>query len=59
MVILKGAKHRSLAEKFIDFILTKDFQGEIPLTNWMFPVDPKVVLPKSFDYAPRPEKILS
>jgi thiamine transport system substrate-binding protein len=59
MGILKGAKHQDLAKKFIDFTLTDDFQREIPLTNWMFPVDPNVELPKSFNYAPRPEKILS
>ncbi|MGQ9631578.1 MAG: thiamine ABC transporter substrate-binding protein [bacterium] len=59
MGILKGAKHRELAEKFIDFILTEDFQGEIPLTNWMFPVNPKVKLPDSYKYAPRPKKTLS
>ncbi len=59
MGILKGAKHPDLAGKFIDFTLTDDFQREIPLTNWMFPVDPNVELPKSFNYAPRPEKMLS
>jgi len=59
MGILKGAKHPDLARKFIDFTLTDAFQREIPLTNWMFPVDPKVELPKSFSYAPKPEKILS
>jgi len=59
MGILRGAKHPILARKFIDFTLTDDFQREIPLTNWMFPVDPKVELPKSFNYAPKPEKILS
>jgi len=59
MGILKGAKHPGLARKFIDFTLTDDFQKEIPLTNWMFPVDPKVELPKSFNYAPKPEKMFS
>ena len=59
MGILKGAQHLDLAKKFIDFILTKDFQEEIPLTNWMFPVNPQVPLPDSFDYAPKPARILS
>lgn len=57
--ILKGSKNMELAKKFIDFILTEDFQEEIPLTNWMFPVNPKVKLPDSFRYAPAPETILS
>jgi thiamine transport system substrate-binding protein len=59
MGILKGTGNLSLARKFIDFILTEDFQEEIPLTNWMLPVNPEVELPDSFDYAPQPVKILS
>jgi len=59
MGILKGARNEKLAKKFIDFILTEDFQGEIPLTNWMFPVNQNVKLPASFKYAPKPEKTLS
>jgi len=59
MGILKGAKNRTLAQKFIDFMLTEGFQVEIPLTNWMFPVNPAVKLPESFKYAPEPEKSLS
>jgi len=54
MGIIKGAKNRLMAQKFIDFMLTEDFQKEIPLTNWMYPVNPKVSLPDSFRYAPRP-----
>ena len=59
MGIVKGTKNMSLAKKFIDFIITEDFQKEIPLTNWMFPVNPGVKLPDSFDYAPTPAIILS
>ena len=59
MGILKGTKNPALAKKFIDFILTGDFQEEIPLTNWMFPVIPSVKLPDSFDYAPKPSRVLS
>ncbi len=59
MGILKGTKNLSLARKFIDFIITEDFQEEIPLTNWMFPVNSHVRLPDSFDYAPKPAKTLS
>lgn len=59
MGILRGAKNREMARRFIDFILTEDFQVEIPLTNWMFPVNPKVSLPDSFQYAPMPKRTLS
>ena len=58
MGIMKKSKNIKLSQKFIDFILTEDFQGEIPLTNWMFPVNPEVKLPDSFRYAPTPDKIL-
>jgi thiamine transport system substrate-binding protein len=59
MGIARGARHPGLARKFIDFILSEDFQEEIPLTNWMYPVNPAASLPASFDYAPRPETSLS
>lgn len=56
MGIIKGAANRESAEKFIDFMLTEDFQSVIPLTNWMFPVNPDVKLPDSFQYALKPDK---
>ncbi|GAK59272.1 bacterial extracellular solute-binding protein, putative [Candidatus Vecturithrix granuli] len=59
MGIVKDAKHRELAEKFIDFMLTEEFQQEIPLTQWVFPVNPNVKLPECFQYAAKPEKVLS
>ena len=40
-------------------MLTEDFQEEIPLTNWMFPVNRRVRLPESFKYAPSPAIDLS
>lgn len=55
--ILKGTKNFELASKFIDFTLTEDFQKEIPLNQWMFPVT-GVKLPDSFEYAVNPEKIV-
>ncbi|MCK4247427.1 MAG: thiamine ABC transporter substrate-binding protein [Methanomicrobia archaeon] len=56
--IVKNCAHKELAEKFIDWMLTEDFQREIPLTQWMFPVNSNVELPASFDYAVKPDKIL-
>ncbi|MDC7228399.1 MAG: thiamine ABC transporter substrate binding subunit [Spirochaetales bacterium] len=52
MGIIKGAPHRSNAEKFIEYMLTDDFQEIIPLTNFMMPVSSKTQLPESFNYAP-------
>ncbi len=54
--ILKKAPHRKNAERFIEFALSDEFQKEIPLTNWMYPVSGRVKLPASFDYAPIPDK---
>ncbi|MCP4404527.1 MAG: thiamine ABC transporter substrate-binding protein [bacterium] len=59
MGIVKGAKHRELAEKFIDYVLTEEFQQEIPLTQWVFPVHPDVELPQSFNYAAKTDTFLS
>ncbi len=55
--IIKGTKKRKEAEKFIDFMLSDDFQKEIPKTNWMFPVK-DIALPDSFKIAPKPDKYL-
>ncbi|MFW6360556.1 MAG: thiamine ABC transporter substrate-binding protein [Spirochaetota bacterium] len=54
--IVKDAPHPDAAEKFIDFVLTKEFQEVIPLTNWMYPVLPEVELPESYEFAPQPGK---
>ena len=54
MGIVNGTKRLKEAETFIDYILTESFQKEIPLTNWMYPVNPDTPLPSSFDYAPLP-----
>ncbi len=48
----------NLAKKFIDFTLTKEFQKEIPLNNWMLPAI-NVELPKSFEHYKTSEKYLS
>jgi len=57
--ILKGAKHPALARAFIDYALSESFQRELPLTNWMYPVNPGARLPDSFRLAPRPARSLS
>lgn len=58
MGIVKNAKHPELAKQFIDWMLTEEFQQEIPLTNWMYPVNQNVRLPKSFDYAAKPKPMM-
>jgi thiamine transport system substrate-binding protein len=46
--ILKGTKQRGLAEKFVDFMLDKSFQEDIPLQMFVFPVNRIAVLPEVF-----------
>jgi thiamine transport system substrate-binding protein len=46
--ILIGTQKEALAQKFIDFLLSKSFQEDIPLQMFMYPVDPTAALPKEF-----------
>jgi thiamine transport system substrate-binding protein len=46
--ILRGSKHRALAEKFIDYMLGVRFQEDIPLQMYMYPVNPAARLPEVF-----------
>jgi thiamine transport system substrate-binding protein len=46
--ILKGTPNRQLAEKFIDFLLSKAFQEDMPLQMFVYPVLPDAVLPADF-----------
>ena len=55
--ILKGTKNRTLAEKFVDFMLSKQFQEDVPLQMYVYPVHPNAVLPDEFTkYAQAPEQ---
>ena len=57
MGILKNAPHMDAAKKFLDFVLTEDFQKELALTNWMYPVI-ETPLPASYKSAPVSDKPL-
>jgi thiamine transport system substrate-binding protein len=55
--ILKGTQHRSLAEKFVDFMLDVQFQEDMPLQMFMYPVNPAASLPEEFvKFAPLAEQ---
>src|SRR5512139_2965018 len=55
--ILKGTKHRALAEKFVDFMLGRQFQEDVPLQMFVYPVNPDAALPEEFTkYAQAPEQ---
>jgi len=46
--ILAGTKNRSLAEKFVDFMLSQKFQEDMPMHMFVFPVNQKAALPEEF-----------
>lgn len=55
---VKGTKNGELADQFLQFILTDEFQSEMPTGNWMYPVT-AVELPKGFETLTVPSKGLS
>jgi thiamine transport system substrate-binding protein len=55
--ILKGTQNRALAEKFVDFMLSKQFQEDVPLQMFVYPVNQNAALPDAFTkYAQAPEQ---
>ncbi len=57
--LIEASKHHALAEKFMDFVLTPDFQNEIPQNNWMMPASPtSTPLPDAFGKLVKPAKTL-
>ncbi|HEY3475157.1 MAG TPA: thiamine ABC transporter substrate-binding protein [Anaerolineales bacterium] len=55
--ILEGTQQRALAEKFVDFMLSQEFQEDVPLQMFVYPVNPDAVLPDEFTkYAQAPEQ---
>ena len=54
--ILKGTTKRALAEKFIDFLLDTEFQNDIPMQMFVYPVNKNAVVPAEFKaFAQAPE----
>ena len=53
--ILTGTQNRPLAEKFVDFMLGKQFQEDVALQMFVYPVNPNAALPEEFvKYAQAP-----
>jgi thiamine transport system substrate-binding protein len=59
--ILKGTQQRELAEAFVDFMLGLEFQQDIPLQMFVYPVNENAVLPEAFtlwaESAPEPARM--
>jgi thiamine transport system substrate-binding protein len=55
--ILKGTENRALAEKFVNFMLSVQFQEDMPLQMFVYPVNPNATLPDAFvQYAQAPDQ---
>lgn len=55
--ILKGTAQRALAERFVDFMLDTQFQEDVPLQMFVYPVNPHAALPDEFTrFAQAPEQ---
>ena len=54
----KNAANPQLADKFMQFILSGDFQNAMPTGNWMYPVT-AVDLPEGFESLTKPKQSLS
>jgi thiamine transport system substrate-binding protein len=46
--ILQGTQNRDLAEKWVDFMLSKTFQEDLPLQMFVSPVNPEASVDKTF-----------
>jgi thiamine transport system substrate-binding protein len=46
--VLRGAKNEDGARKLVDFMLSRRFQEDVPLSMFVFPVHPKAQLPPEF-----------
>jgi thiamine transport system substrate-binding protein len=46
--IVRGTKQEELAQRLIDFMLSRTFQEDIPLQMFVYPVNPAAALPEVF-----------
>ncbi len=55
--VFKGAKEKNAARKFVDFMLSMEFQQDIPMQMWVYPVLTDAKLPELFRrFAPAPSR---
>lgn len=54
--VLAGAQNPAAAQEFIDFLLSEEFQEDMPLQMFVYPVNPEAELPEIFtEYSAIPE----
>lgn len=56
--VINGAENRANAERFMDFIVSKEFQKLIPLNQFMYPIHPGVELPDAFQQIETAEEVV-
>ena len=57
--VLRGTNYEAAAGELVDFLVSAEFQAELPETNFVYPVRDGVELPELFaTYAPRPADAL-
>jgi len=57
--ILRGTEHEQAAGLLIDFLVSPAFQNDLPLTQFVWPINTTAEVPREFlDYALRPENPL-
>lgn len=58
--VLRGTKHEPQARLLIDFLVSRQFQEDLPLTQFVWPINNTASVPKEFlDYALRPDNPLT
>ena len=58
--VLRGTKHKAEAQMLIDYLTGTTFQSDLPLTQFVFPVNADATIPESFTrYISRPERALT
>lgn len=58
--ILRGTKHEEAARLLIDYLVSKVFQEDLPLTQFVWPINTTAEVPQEFlDYSLRPENPLT
>ncbi len=55
--ILKGSENQEFAKRFIDYMLSVEFQSNIPINMFVYPVNPDADIPVEFiDFAQIPDQ---
>lgn len=57
--LVKNAPNADGGRLFLDFLVSREAQEMLPLTQWMYPVNPQVELPASYQAAPQAGRALT